>query len=479
MQFEKRFKQQLADLAKCVQPTSVAGGKLLYFNDNLAEELDIDLDKFEPYAHTVWWGASLLPGMTPIAQVYSGHQFGVWAGQLGDGRGLLLGEQRLSNGQCVDWHLKGAGKTPFSRSGDGRAVIRSSVREFLASEAMHALGIPSSRALSIAISDEPVYREQTERAAMLMRVAPSHLRFGHIEHSFYHQQPAQIHRLVDFAIEQYWPELLGNEDKYLHWFGSVVQRTARLIADWQAVGFIHGVMNTDNMSLLGITLDYGPYQFMDSYQPEHSGNYSDYQGRYRFENQPTIALWNLNCLAYALTSLLSAKQIKHCLAQYEVTLMQGWGSKMRTKLGLTTAMPKDGDLLIQLFKLMALVKADYTRTFRLLGQTEKMSALSPLQNEFNDSASFDTWFAVYRQRLRDEESDDAQRHEQMNQINPALILRNYMAQEAIIAAEQGDNSVIAELHRCLQAPFDQQHEHRRWFCRPPEGSLTLHISCSS
>ena len=479
MQFENRFKQQLGDLAKCQQPTAVEGGVLLYFNDKLARELEIDCNKFDPQAYSLWWGASLLPGMQPIAQVYSGHQFGVWAGQLGDGRGLLLGEQRLSNGRSMDWHLKGAGKTPFSRMGDGRAVVRSSVREFLASEAMHALGIPSSRALSIAISQEPVYREQTERAAMLMRVAPSHLRFGHIEHAFYQQQPSQIQRLVDFAIEQHWPEFLDQTDKYLHWFSSVVQRTALLIADWQAVGFIHGVMNTDNMSLLGITLDYGPYQFMDSYQPELSGNHSDYQGRYRFENQPTIGLWNLNRLAYALTSLLSAKQIKHCLAQYEVTLMQRWASKMRAKLGFKTAMPNDNNLLIQLFQLMALEKTDYTRTFRLLGQTEKMSVLSPLQEEFNNSASFDNWFADYRQRLRDEGSEDAQRLVHMNQVNPALILRNYMAQEAIVAAEQGDNRVIAELHRCLQEPFNQRHETHRWFCRPPEGSQSLQISCSS
>lgn len=479
MHFDNRFKQQLDFFAKSVQPTPVDGGSLLYFNANLAQELEIGCAKFDPKDYSIWWGATLLPGMDPIAQAYSGHQFGVWAGQLGDGRGLLLGEQRLSTGQRLDWHLKGAGKTPFSRGGDGRAVIRSSVREFLASEAMHALGIPSSRALSIAISHEPVYREQTERAAMLMRIAPSHLRFGHIEYAFHNQQFRQVQRLVDFAIEHYWPEFIDVEDKYLHWFSSVVQRTAFLIAEWQAVGFIHGVMNTDNMSLLGLTLDYGPYQFMDGYQPELSGNHSDDQGRYRFENQPTIGLWNLNRLAYALSSLLSTTQIKHCLAQYESSLMQRWACKMRAKMGLAMVMPKDNDLLMQLFQLMVKEQADYTRVFRIMGKTEKYSAYSPLRDEFVDSASFDNWFANYRQRLRDEDSDDVQRSEQMNSVNPALILRNYMAEEAIVNAEKGDNRILAELHHCLQHPFDPQHETHRYFTHPPKWSQALQISCSS
>ncbi|MFX4315946.1 hypothetical protein F8O53_29345, partial [Enterobacter sp. 63] len=225
----------------------------------------------------VWGGETLLPGMNPLAQVYSGHQFGVWAGQLGDGRGILLGEQQLPDGQSFDWHLKGAGLTPYSRMGDGRAVLRSTIRECLASEAMHALGIPTTRALSIVTSDTPVARETMEQGAMLMRVAQSHLRFGHFEHFYYRREPDKVRQLADYAIRRHWPALQDEADKYRLWFCDVVARTASMIARWQSVGFAHGVMNTDNMSILGLTFDYGPFGFLDDYQPGYICNHSDYQ----------------------------------------------------------------------------------------------------------------------------------------------------------------------------------------------------------
>src|SRR5690606_7517714 len=207
-----------------------------------------------------------LDGMQPLAQVYSGHQFGVWAGQLGDGSGILLGEQLLPNGETVDWHLKGAGLTPYSRMGDGRAVLRSTIRESLASEAMHALGIPTSRALSIVTSDTQVARESMEQGAMLMRIAQSHVRFGHFEHFYYRREPEKVRQLADFVIAHHWPQWQNDADKYVLWFRDVVARTASLMACWQTVGFAHGVMNTDNMSILGLTMDYGPYGFLDDYQ---------------------------------------------------------------------------------------------------------------------------------------------------------------------------------------------------------------------
>ena len=310
MEFNNTWHNELSGFYTALNPTPLANARLLYHSEALARELELDDSWFTPEKQGVWSGETLLPGMQPLAQVYSGHQFGVWAGQLGDGRGILLGEQQLSDGRKFDWHLKGAGLTPYSRMGDGRAVLRSTIREFLASEALHYLGIPTSRALTIVVSDEPVYRETKERGAMLLRVAESHARFGHFEHFFYNGQPEKVRQLADYMIRHHWPALEQEADRYLLWFTDVVERTARLIAAWQSVGFAHGVMNTDNMSVLGMTLDYGPYGFLDEYQPGYICNHSDYQGRYAFDNQPMIGLWNLNRLAHALSDLLTTEQLK-------------------------------------------------------------------------------------------------------------------------------------------------------------------------
>ncbi|MGO3398403.1 MAG: protein adenylyltransferase SelO family protein, partial [Serratia proteamaculans] len=268
-QFENAYQHQLAGFYTELNPTPLKGARLLYHSEPLARELGLDESWFTQDKTPIWAGEKLLPGMRPLAQVYSGHQFGVWAGQLGDGRGILLGEQRLADGRSMDWHLKGAGLTPYSRMGDGRAVLRSAIREFLASEALHHLGIPTTRALTIVTSEEPVYREQPERGAMLLRVAESHVRFGHFEHFYYRKQPEQVQQLADFVIARHWPQLQDQAEGYLLWFTDVVERTARLIAHWQTVGFAHGVMNTDNMSILGLTIDYGPYGFLDDYKPDY------------------------------------------------------------------------------------------------------------------------------------------------------------------------------------------------------------------
>ncbi len=289
LSFVTRWRDELPETYTALSPTPLNNARLIWHNTELANTLSIPSSLFKNAAG-VWGGETLLPGMSPLAQVYSGHQFGVWAGQLGDGRGILLGEQLLADGTTMDWHLKGAGLTPYSRMGDGRAVLRSTIRESLASEAMqrmgdgravlrstireslaseamHYLGIPTTRALSIVTSDSPVYRETAEPGAMLMRVAPSHLRFGHFEHFYYRRESEKVRQLADFAIRHYWSHLADDEDKYRLWFSDVVARTASLIAQWQTVGFAHGVMNTDNMSLLGLTLDYGPFGFLDDYEP--------------------------------------------------------------------------------------------------------------------------------------------------------------------------------------------------------------------
>ncbi|HAI04875.1 hypothetical protein FHW04_002632 [Pantoea sp. AN62] len=476
--FDNTWFRELTGCYTALTPTPLTGGRLLYHNAPLAASMGLDEALFTGDGHDVWHGAALLPGMQPLAQVYSGHQFGVWAGQLGDGRGILLGEQRLEDGSKLDWHLKGAGLTPYSRMGDGRAVIRSSVREFLASEALHHLGIPTTRALTLSIGDEPVYRETPERGAMLMRISPSHLRFGHFEHFFYSQQQDKVQQLADYAIRHHWPHLTEDAERYQLWFTDVVLRTARLIALWQSVGFAHGVMNTDNMSILGLTIDYGPFGFLDDYQPDYICNHSDYQGRYSFENQPMIGLWNLNRLAHALSGLMTTEQLKQALSVYEPELMRVWGERMRAKLGLLTAESGDNEILTELLALMTKEHSDYTLTFRLLSETQQAESRSPLRDEFIDREAFDGWYQRYRARLLQEEVPDASRQAVMKSANPAVVLRNYLAQQAIDEAERGEQGALARLHQALQQPFSDQTaaEYRQ---RPPDWGKTLEVSCSS
>jgi len=476
--FDNTWFRELTGCYTALNPTPLAGGRLLYHNAPLATSMGLDSALFEGHGHDVWHGAALLPGMQPLAQVYSGHQFGVWAGQLGDGRGILLGEQRLDDGSKLDWHLKGAGLTPYSRMGDGRAVIRSSVREFLASEALHHLGIPTTRALTLSIGDEPVYRETTERGAMLMRISPSHLRFGHFEHFFYSQQQEKVQQLADYAIRHHWPHLEEEADRYQQWFTDIVLRTARLIALWQSVGFAHGVMNTDNMSILGLTIDYGPYGFLDDYQPDFICNHSDYQGRYSFENQPMIGMWNLNRLAHALSGLLTTEQLRTALSAYEPELMRVWGERMRAKLGLLTQQSNDNQILTDLLALMTQEHTDYTLTFRLLSETQQAESRSALRDEFIDREAFDGWYQRYRNRLVDEQVSDEERQAVMKAANPAVILRNYLAQQAIEEAERGEQGALARLHQALQQPFSDETaaEYRQ---RPPDWGKTLEVSCSS
>ncbi len=475
--FQNSWHDELPDFYSALTPVPLKNARLLYHSTSLAQELGLSPSLFDKSSSGLWSGEKLLPGMQPLAQVYSGHQFGSWAGQLGDGRGMLLGEQRLADGRKMDWHLKGAGLTPYSRMGDGRAVLRSTIREFLASEAMHALGIPTTRALTIVTSDTPVQRETTEQGAMLLRVAESHLRFGHFEHYYYRREPLKVRQLADYAIAHHWPHLQDEADRYALWFSDVVKRTATLMAHWQTVGFAHGVMNTDNMSVLGLTMDYGPYGFLDDYQPDYICNHSDYQGRYAFDNQPAVGLWNLQRLAQSLSMLITADRLNILLEEYQPLLMQAFGEQMRAKLGLFTAQKEDNQILSGLLALMSKERSDYTRTFRLLSTTEQLSARSALRDEFIDRAEFDQWFAVYRTRLQDEQIDDAARQAAMRAVNPALVLRNWLAQRAIGAAEQGSVDELAALHQALCQPFtDREDDFTR---RPPDWGKRLEVSCSS
>lgn len=478
LSFTTHWRDELPGFYTSLSPTPLRNARVLWHNAALAQTLGVPEALFAPEQGAgVWGGEALLPGMSPLAQVYSGHQFGVWAGQLGDGRGILLGEQQLADGKTVDWHLKGAGKTPYSRMGDGRAVLRSTIRESLASEAMHYLGIPTTRALAIATSDTPVVRETTEQGAMLMRIAESHLRFGHFEHFYYRREPEKVRQLADFAIRHHWPHLADESDKYVLWLRDIVARTATLIAQWQAVGFAHGVMNTDNMSILGLTIDYGPFGFLDDYQPGFICNHSDYQGRYRFDNQPAVGLWNLQRLAQSLSPFIDVDTLNSTLDEYQQVLLAQYGKLLRSKLGLFTEQRGDNELLNALFALMAREGSDYTRTFRMLSNTEQHSASSPLRDEFIDRGAFDAWFSDYRTRLQSEQVDDAERQQQMKGVNPALVLRNWLAQRAISDAEQGDIQELERLHQALRDPFSDRSDD--YASRPPDWGKHLEVSCSS
>lgn len=473
--FTNTWHDELPGFYSALRPQPLTNSRLLWHNRELAAELAIPETLFDSPA--VWGGETLLPGMAPLAQVYSGHQFGVWAGQLGDGRGILLGEQRLADGRKMDWHLKGAGLTPYSRMGDGRAVVRSTVREYLASEAMHYLGIPGTRALSIVTSDTPVRRETPERGAMLMRIAESHVRFGHFEHWYYRREPEKVQQLADYVIAHHWPHLVEDADRYALWFNDVVDRTASLIAHWQAVGFAHGVMNTDNMSILGLTIDYGPYGFLDDYQPGYICNHSDYQGRYAFDNQPAVGLWNLQRLAQTLSPFIEVDALNAALDRYQPALMRHYGRLMRSKLGFYTEQQDDNALLSGLTALMAREGSDWTRTFRLLSESEQASSASPLRDEFIDRAGFDAWFTDYRVRLARDGIDDGERQARMKRTNPSVVLRNWLAQRAIAGAELDDTTELARLIEALKNPWADRDDD--FSQRPPEWGKRLEVSCSS
>ena len=426
-------------------------------------------------------GNQVLAGSTPLASVYSGHQFGVWAGQLGDGRAILLGE--LAGGHEIQ--LKGAGRTPYSRMGDGRAVLRSSIREFLCSEAMHGLGIPTSRALCITGSPGLVRREELETAAVVTRVAPSFVRFGHFEHFAANDQEEQLRTLADYVIDRYYPECRSPEatspwggNPYAALLHSVSERTAQLMAQWQAVGFCHGVMNTDNMSILGLTLDYGPFQFLDAFVPGHICNHSDHHGRYAYNRQPNIAYWNLFCLAQALLPLIEDQDTAlAALESYKTVFPDAFMAQMHKKLGLTQAQDSSEALVEPLLQLLAQNAVDYTIFWRRLSHAVAQGQFEPVRDLFADRAAFDAWLLSYSELLALE--DKALAADLMLNSNPKFVLRNHLGEQAIRAAKGGDFSELATLQRLLERPFDEHPGHEAYADFPPDWASSISISCSS
>ena len=455
---------------------------LVSFNPAAAELIGLDSTEAKrPEFAALFGGSMLAPGMDPLAMLYSGHQFGVYVPQLGDGRAILLGEATNERGEHWDLHLKGAGRTPFSRDGDGRAVLRSTIREYLCSEAMHALGIPTTRALCIVGSDEKVYREQVETGAMLLRMAPSHVRFGTFEILYYRKQHELLKVLADFVIESHFVHLREAAEKYARFFAEVVERTATLIARWQAVGWSHGVMNTDNMSILGLTLDYGPFGFMDDYDAGFICNHSDHNGRYAFNQQPYIGLWNLSCLAQALLPLAEKEALKAGLDAYMPIFEREYRTFMRAKLGLSEGRGEDDELIREFLSLLQGTHADYTILFRELGAFKSDPGMTnePLREHFINRDRFDAWALHYRSRLQLEGSRDDERQRAMNRVNPKYVLRNYLAQKAIEQAQQKDFAEVDHLLTLLQHPYSEQPGMERYAAPPPNWGKHLSVSCSS
>ncbi len=417
----------------------------------------------------------------PLAAVYSGHQFGVWAGQLGDGRAILLGELATAAGP-MELQLKGSGKTPYSRMGDGRAVLRSSIREFLCSEAMAALGIPTTRALVLTGSNQPVIRETMETSSVVTRMSPSFVRFGSFEHWHSRNKPDELRVLADYVIDNFYPELGDGPERYASLLREVTRRTAQLIAQWQAVGFMHGVMNTDNMSILGLTLDYGPFGFMEAFDPDHICNHTDSQGRYSYANQPPVGHWNCYALANALLPLIgNVDDAQQALDVYQPAFTQKIDALLHAKLGLATSEDGDRELMDATFKLMQDNHADFTLFFRRLGELQASGPDrdAPLRDLFIDRDAFDAWAVTYRERLRRENSIDAIRREQMMRTNPKYILRNYLAQVAIEHAQNGDFAEVRKLLSVLERPYDEQPENESYAALPPDWASHLEVSCSS
>ncbi|MBC3936898.1 YdiU family protein [Undibacterium sp. CY7W] len=459
------------------QPYYIAHSSKLAQELGIAEQLLRDEDSL-----------SLLSGnqtpaqAQPLAAVYSGHQFGVWAGQLGDGRAILLGALRDNAGQETEIQLKGAGLTPYSRSGDGRAVLRSSIREFLCSEAMAALGIPTSRALCLTGSPQRVYRETPETSAVVTRTASSFIRFGSFEHFYYQRRFDELRQLADFVIQNYFPACLQAENPYQALLIQVCERTAEMIAHWQAVGFMHGVMNTDNMSILGLTLDYGPFGFMEAFDESHICNHTDQQGRYSYRNQPSIGNWNVYALGQALLPLIgSVEQTEQALSSYRSSFEQHWIKLSSAKFGLASNQPEDKVLMDDFFQLLQANHADMTNSFRALSHLnlQTSEADHPLSDLFIDRNGLAQWLLRYRHRLAAETRSETARKAAMRATNPKYVLRNYLAQQAIEQAQQGDFSEIQHLLHVLQTPFEEQPEFEHYAALPPDWAADLEVSCSS
>jgi serine/tyrosine/threonine adenylyltransferase len=503
---DNRIREVLGACYSRVSPTAVPTPELLAVVPEVAELLELDPEA-TPELVDVLAGNRVVPGMVPYAACYGGHQFGTWAGQLGDGRAITLGEVVTSRGETWELQLKGAGPTPYSRRADGRAVLRSSLRELVCSEAMHHLGVPTTRALSLVTTGEPIVRDilydghpAHEPGAVVCRVAPSFLRFGSYEIHAARGDHDTLRKLVRFTLERYYPAYVaGNRLDIVGWFDEVAQRTAWLVAEWLRVGFVHGVMNTDNMSILGLTIDYGPYGWLESFDPDWTPNITDASGkRYRFGNQAQVARWNVAQLARALAPLVDdLDPMRRTIDDFAPALASLHRHTSLRKLGLAgrrDTAAEDDELLAELGALLVEVEIDMTLWFRRLAQVPvhdvaagfeilgdacyAPEAILPHQH-----AMLRTWLERYAARVRVEALDDGERRARMDAINPLYVPRNYLAQEVIEATERGDRAALPELLDVLRRPYEEQPGRERFAQKRPEWARhrpgCSMLSCSS
>ncbi|WP_274585097.1 YdiU family protein [Neisseria leonii] len=468
-----------------VRPEPLGGVHWVAQNHDLAAEIGLPEGFFDRSGVLAALGGSAADYRPqPLASVYGGHQFGVYVPQLGDGRAVLLGASDAPDGRVWEWQLKGAGKTPFSRFADGRAVLRSSIREYLASEAVHGLGIPTTRALALVGSPDAVYRERQETVAVLTRLAPCFIRFGHLEYFARRGREAQLRALLDFLLAHYFPAAAAAPQPDSALFDAMVQNSAELAAAWQSVGFCHGVLNTDNLSVLGLTIDYGPFGFLDAYDKHHVPNRSDREGRYAYGAQPYIVQWNLSRAGAAFLPFCAADDLRAVLEDFPRRFQTAYEARMRAKLGLRTADAGDGQLIEDLFAALQGRGVDFTLFFRRLSVLDSrhgaplppdLAALLPTE----PLPRLDNWFGRYRRRLRMEGVPQAEKTAQMNRANPLYILRNYLLEQAIAQAQNGDFGEIGRLHRCLSAPFEERAGFADLAAPAPAWAAGICITCSS
>ncbi len=460
--FDNSYVRELGGLYEPWRAAPVPAPQLLALNEELATELGVDADALRaPDGVAVLAGNATPEGASPVAQAYAGHQFGGYSPRLGDGRALLVGEVIDVHGRRRDLHLKGSGRTPFARGGDGKAAVGPMLREYVIGEAMHALGIPTTRALAVVATGEPVARDTILPGAVLTRVAASHLRVGTFEYAAAQGDPTLVRRLADHAIARHTPDADEAENPYLAFFEGVVAAQASLVARWMLVGFIHGVMNTDNMTISGETIDYGPCAFMDAFEPATVFSSIDHGGRYAYGNQPQIAQWNLARLAETLLPLFHVETDTAVAAAVDVLqsfpdrYLEHWGHGMRAKLGLADARPEDGALIDDLLALLRAQRVDFTSCFRALSSSVRGDA-ARARSLFTEPSAFDAWADRWRARLSSQASDPQAVAEAMDRVNPVYVARNHLVEEALAAASAGDLGPFRRLLDVLAQPFDER-----------------------